>query len=69
MKALAICIVMLAFCACSQDKQVYICTGPRSEAYHKSGRCKGLSRCSREILRVTKEEARRMGRHECPWCH
>jgi hypothetical protein len=45
--------------------QVYICKGPSSKVYHKSDRCKGLSRCSTEVSKVTIEEAKKLGRRAC----
>ncbi len=45
--------------------QVYICNGPSSKVYHKSDRCKGLSRCSTEVSKVTIEEAKKLGRRAC----
>ncbi len=32
---------------------VFICKGPSSKVYHKSDRCKGLSKCSTEIYNVS----------------
>ena len=45
--------------------QVYICKGPSSKVYHKSDRCKGLSRCSTEVFKVTVEDAKKLGRRAC----
>lgn len=44
---------------------VYICQGPYSKVYHKSNECRGLSNCSTKILKVTLEEAVKMGRRPC----
>jgi hypothetical protein len=44
---------------------VYICQGPYSKVYHKSQDCRGLSNCSTKILKVTIEEAVKMGRRPC----
>jgi hypothetical protein len=44
---------------------VYICQGPYSKVYHKSQDCRGLSNCSTRILKVTIEEAVKMGRRPC----
>ena len=32
---------------------VYICTGPKSKTYHKYDDCKGLERCSKDIVKVS----------------
>jgi hypothetical protein len=45
--------------------QVFICKGPSSKVYHKSDRCKGLSKCSTEIFSVSIEEAKKLGRRAC----
>jgi hypothetical protein len=44
---------------------VFVCEGPYSKVYHKSETCRGLSRCSTRIYKVTLEEAQKMGRRPC----
>lgn len=56
----------------SQDNQgsmVYVCTGSKSKRYHKTNECKGLSKCSGSIKKVTIEEAKRMNRTPCKICY
>ena len=53
----------------SSDSYVYICTGPKSECYHKTDKCHGLNKCSGEIKKVTKDEAVKMKRRECKICY
>jgi len=48
---------------------VYICTGPKSETYHKTIECKGLRRCSKEIIEITVGKAKKMGRRPCKMCY
>ena len=48
---------------------VYICTGPYSEAYHKTDDCMGLSNCSGDVESVTESEAIDEGRHKCHFCY
>lgn len=49
---------------------VYICTGPQSKRYHKTKSCKGLSKCSDKILKVSVEEATDdYGRTPCGYCY
>ncbi|WP_074024105.1 hypothetical protein [Gabonia massiliensis] len=48
---------------------VYICNGPKSYAYHKTDKCKGLRRCSTEIEAVSLKEALDMGRKACKICY
>jgi hypothetical protein len=51
--------------AVPKTEYVYICEGPYSKVYHKSNVCRGLSRCSTKIYKVTVEEAVKMGRRPC----
>lgn len=44
---------------------VYLCEGPYSKVYHKAENCRGLSRCSTKIYKVTIEEAVKMSRRPC----
>ena len=44
---------------------VYLCEGPYSKVYHKAPDCRGLSRCSTRIFKVTLEEAQKEGRRPC----
>lgn len=52
-----------------QDTYVYMCTGPSSKRYHKTDKCKGISRCSKEILEVKKSYADSIGRKACKMCY
>jgi hypothetical protein len=51
------------------SEQVYICTGPSAKRYHKSASCRGLSRCSGEIIKVSKSEAQSRGKTPCKMCY
>ncbi len=51
----------------SQSSSVYICTGPSAEKYHFTSNCRGLSNCSRDIIRVSISEAKSKGRSICGW--
>ena len=44
---------------------VYVCNGPSSKAYHYSPNCKGLQKCSKQVIKVTLEEAKEKGRKLC----
>jgi hypothetical protein len=48
-----------------QTEYVYLCEGPRSTVYHASPNCRGLSRCSTKIYKVTLAEAIKMNRRPC----
>jgi hypothetical protein len=47
------------------ESGVFICKGPSSKVYHKSDRCKGLSRCSTQVFEITMAEAKKLGRRAC----
>lgn len=53
-----------------KNEKVMICNSSNAYAYHKVS-CQGLSRCNKEILIVTKEEAiRRYGKKKpCGFCY
>ena len=51
------------------SNNVYICTGPSSKKYHAYPECKGLKKCSKEIKKVSKVEAVKLGRTQCKWCY
>ena len=51
--------------AVKEPVYVYLCEGPASKVYHASPDCRGLSRCSTKIYKVTQEEAVKMGRRPC----
>ena len=44
---------------------VYVCNGPSSKAYHYSPNCKGLQKCSKQIVKITLDEAKKKGRKLC----
>ncbi len=48
---------------------VYICTGPQSKRYHCDRYCQGLSSCSKSVIAVSIDKARKMGRTPCKWCY
>ena len=47
------------------DNGVYICNGPNSKVYHRSNTCKGLNRCSTQIIKSTLLSATAKGRRAC----
>ena len=51
--------------AVKEPVYVYLCEGPASKVYHASPDCRGLSRCSTKIYKVTLQEAVKMGRRPC----
>ncbi len=47
------------------EDNVYLCNGPSSKVYHRSENCKGLNRCSTQIVKVTLSAAKSKGRRAC----
>ena len=47
---------------------VYVCTGPHSKRYHFDRHCKGLKRCSGQIIERDIEAAYEDGLRPCGWC-
>ena len=66
-KLMSACCLLVTFTACT-PKKVYIRTGSQAEVYHKKENCRGLSRCSDEIIPITVSEAEKMGRRPCKIC-
>lgn len=49
---------------------VYVCDTKTSVAYHSTKDCKGLNRCSHEIIHVSKADAVNVyGKRECKLCY
>ena len=53
----------------SRSSKVWICTGPYSKKYHNNYDCKGLQKCSADIIDVTISEAKERGYTECKFCY
>jgi hypothetical protein len=53
--------VILLFSGFTPEKfssSVYICTGPKANVYHLTNTCKGMNRCSGDIVGVSWEKLR-----------
>lgn len=68
-KALFLLSLSILFSTCNPDKNVYVCTGSSSVAYHKTKTCKGLRNCGSEIKSITPKEAKEMNRRPCKICY
>ena len=53
----------------TNETYVFICTGPKSEKYHRTKDCNGLNRCSASIEKVTLGKAKELGRGPCGICY
>lgn len=45
-----------------------VISGPASKRYHSVEDCDGLKRCSGDILRMTADDAERIGKTPCRLC-
>lgn len=62
-------LLSLALFACVAGDNVYVCTGPHARRYHKSASCKGLHNCSREIKKISLEQAKKLHKTPCHICY
>lgn len=49
------------------ETNVYICKGKGSKRYHYTKTCRGLSRCSTKVYKVTLKKAKELKRTLCGW--
>jgi hypothetical protein len=72
MKKLALTLVTFllfsSFTLENSSSTVYICTGPKAKVYHSVSTCRGLNRCSGNVVSVTLAKAEKLGRRECKIC-
>lgn len=65
---LLLSLSLITWCSPAATKKteyVYLCEGPYSKVYHRSPECRGLSRCSTRIDKVTLDSAQKLGRRPC----
>ena len=48
---------------------VYICSSAKSKKYHRTQYCRGLSRCSCQVKKMTIEQAEHKGMTPCKICY
>lgn len=75
-KVLLLAVMAMAFTSADMpdarqdaEEYVYICTGPSSKRYHKTDRCRGLNRCSGEVIRISKAKAIDQDKTPCRICY
>lgn len=61
-------IIILSFVK-SSDSKVYVCNSNTSIAYHHNFNCRGLQKCTHQIIIVTVENAQKMGKRQCKLCY
>lgn len=49
------------------ETSVYICGSSGAKKYHLKEHCRGLSSCSREVVKTTLKQAQNMGLTICGW--
>ena len=73
MKILLVFLVILGQCVYNSgvEEEVYICVSKNAVAYHKSkNQCRGLGKCTHDIIKVTKEDAIRKYKYRaCKICY
>ena len=69
MKHLLLFLFLIVGTTTSTDNYVYICTGSYSKCYHKTDKCEGLEYCSKEIKKISMQEAKEMNRKPCKYCY
>lgn len=66
----AVCIGAALNNSNNKETYVYLCMGKKSKRYHKTDKCKGLSRCSTQIKVVTLQDAvKKYKRTPCKKCY
>lgn len=52
-----------------QEKEYYICLGSWSYTYHRYNEdtCKGLAKCTKNIIKITETKAKKQGRSYCKY--
>ncbi len=54
----------------TQEVKVYICNSKESVAYHNNKSCKGLQKCTHEVLSATQQQAEETyNRRPCKMCY
>ena len=60
-------LTLFLFNLSNDTSAVYICVSKTATKYHLSDTCKGLSRCTHKISKVTLKEAKAGGYKLCGW--
>lgn len=53
----------------AETKEVWVCFGKKSHAYHSNKECYGIQACKGKVRRMSLGEAVYMGRTPCHYCH
>lgn len=63
---LLICAFALSLTANADN--VYLCSGPKSRAFHTNPYCMGLKSCSTKLTATSRERAIKLKRRPCRFC-
>ncbi len=62
-------LVVVFLCVSATNQQyVLVCESSSSYAYH-THYCSGLGRCTHNVVKVTQEQAQKMGKKPCKFCY
>jgi ureidoglycolate hydrolase len=69
-----VCTVLSLILICADspkisNEKVYVCKSSTSVAYHNNINCYGLKKCTHQIISVTIDEAKNMGKRACKICY
>jgi hypothetical protein len=51
-----------------KSQAVFICDSRSAIAYHSTTDCSGLNRCTHQIVKISEDEAKQIGRRACKLC-
>lgn len=67
MKTILLFLALFAHVNCTDTTTVYVCSSKYAKKYHLNPHCRGLSNCSRRIVKTTIDAAKRSGKTLCGW--
>lgn len=63
-------LLLVGFAFKGSDAKVFVCDSSTSVAYHSSKNCRGLQKCTHEIINVPKNDAINVyGKRACKICY
>lgn len=60
-------LILLTLISQPADKEVYICDSKTATKYHYNDKCRGLSNCKHDIVKIKLTVAEKDGRTLCGW--
>jgi len=64
-------VIIAAFllCAFTVETKVYVCDSPKAVAYHSRENCRGLQKCTHDIIAMSVAAAKDRGLRTCQICY